>query len=42
MQPRISPLAYAIVRISAMVGFALLLILVILPAVLSAQAASAV
>jgi len=42
MQTRIPPLAYTIARSMAMVGLAILLILVLLPAVLSAQAATAV
>jgi hypothetical protein len=42
MQTRFPALATAIVRTSAMVGVAFLLILVLLPAVLAAQAATAV
>jgi hypothetical protein len=41
MHRPIQPFAFAIARLSAMVALALLLILVLLPAVISAQAASA-
>lgn len=41
MQARIGPVAFLLLRTTAMVAFALLLILVLLPAVLSAEAASA-
>jgi hypothetical protein len=42
MQPRIGTLAYVLLRTSAMVALASMLILVLLPAVLAAEAASAV
>jgi hypothetical protein len=41
MQPRIGALAFIVVRTSALVAIATLLILVLLPAVLSAEAAAA-
>ena len=42
MQPQLRYLAWAIGRSLAMVGFAALLILVLLPAAMAAQAATAV
>ena len=42
MQPQIRPIAYVVARSAFMVGVAVLLILVLLPAALAAQAATAV